>query len=212
MHPIMPFITEELWQRLPKSKDDTTETIMLAAYPEFDPALEFAAEAKDYELATQCAQGLRSLLTEFNVRADGRGFIKATTPESAANISQQIQAIKILSGKGLSEVQVVGPDAGEGAIPAGCAVYVLTSDVSILLELGSRLTDIDAEIKKIQGKLQKSQVALKKQEALMAKEGFEEKVSDVVLAAEKKKLADAQAALGNYERTMEEFQKMKISS
>ncbi|KAH7349379.1 valyl-tRNA synthetase [Plectosphaerella cucumerina] len=212
MHPIMPFITEELWQRLAKSEDNKVETIMLAPYPEFNPALEFEAEAKDYELATQCAQGLRSLLTEYNVRADGRGFIKATTPESAANIKQQVQAIKILSGKGLSELQIVGPDAAEGAIPVGCAVYVLTSDVSILLELGSRLTDVDAEIKKIQGKLQKSQVALKKQEALMAKEGFEEKVSEVVLLAEKKKLADAQAALGNYEKTIEEFQKMKVSA
>lgn len=212
MHPIMPFITEELWQRLPKVAGDKTETIMLSSYPEYDTALEFDAEAKDYELGMMCAQGIRSLLSEYNVRSDGRAFISANTAESLANINEQLQSIKTLSGKGLSDLQVVGPDAGEGAIPAGCAVYVLTSDLSVLLELGSRLTNIDAEIKKVQGKLQKSQVAVKKQEEAMAKEGFEEKVSEVVLAAEKKKLADSQAAVANYEKTIEQFEKMKISA
>lgn len=212
MHPIMPFITEELWQRLPKSKDNTTQTIMLTSYPEFDPALDFEAESKDYELGLSCAQGIRSLLSEYNVRSDGRAFIKAASAESLANINDQIQAIKTLSGKGLTEVQAVGPDAAEGTIPVGCAVYVLTSDLSVLLELGSRLTNIDAEIKKVQTKLQKSQGAVKKQQETMAKEGFEEKVSEVVLAAEKKKLADSQAAVENYEKTIEQFEKMKISS
>jgi valyl-tRNA synthetase len=50
----MPFITEELWQRLPRQKgDEDTQTIMLAAYPEYDASLNFEAEAKDYELGVE---------------------------------------------------------------------------------------------------------------------------------------------------------------
>lgn len=212
MHPIMPYVTEELWQRLPKSKDNTCQTIMLASYPEYDSALEFEAEARDYELGMKCASGIRSLTSEYNVRADGKAFVKGSTADSFTNIKNQIPTIKALCGKGVSEVQAVGPDAAEGTIPTGCAVYVLGSNLFVYLELGSRLTDIDAEIKKVQGKLQKSQGAVKKQQELMAKEGFEEKVSDVVLTAEKKKLADSQAAVENYEMTIEQFEKMKISS
>jgi valyl-tRNA synthetase len=35
LHPIMPFVTEELWQRLPRRPNDLTPSIMLAPYPEF---------------------------------------------------------------------------------------------------------------------------------------------------------------------------------
>jgi valyl-tRNA synthetase len=34
LHPFMPFVTEELWQRLPRRPTDETKTIMLAKYPE----------------------------------------------------------------------------------------------------------------------------------------------------------------------------------
>ncbi|KAG7105017.1 Valine--tRNA ligase like protein [Verticillium longisporum] len=143
---------------------------------------------------------------------DGRAFIKASTTDSYIKINEQVAAIKSLSGKGIAELQVVGPEAQEGAIPNGCAVFVLTADLSVFLELGSRLNNIDAEIKKIQAKLQKSQGAAKKQQELMSKDGFEDKVSDVVLTTERKKLADAQSAAKNYEKTIEQFQKMKLSS
>lgn len=33
LHPFMPYLTEELWQRLPRRPDDPTETIVLAAFP-----------------------------------------------------------------------------------------------------------------------------------------------------------------------------------
>ncbi|CRK20959.1 hypothetical protein BN1708_017837, partial [Verticillium longisporum] len=66
MHPFMPFITEELWQRLPKRENDTTKTIMLAPYPAFDASLEFETDAREYELGLSCAQGIRSLTSEYN--------------------------------------------------------------------------------------------------------------------------------------------------
>jgi valyl-tRNA synthetase len=34
LHPVMPFVTEELWQRLPRRPTDATKSIMLARYPE----------------------------------------------------------------------------------------------------------------------------------------------------------------------------------
>jgi valyl-tRNA synthetase len=46
----MPFITEELWQRLPRPEGDSTPSIMLAVYPQFDSALTFEAATQNYEL------------------------------------------------------------------------------------------------------------------------------------------------------------------
>lgn len=211
LHPFMPYITEELWQRLPRAKGaDAPESVMLAEYPEAENALEFPSDAEDYELGLKCAGGVRSLAADYNIRADGCAFIKASTPASMEKVSAQLQAIKTLSGKGISQVDVLGPDADEASSPKGCAVYVVSADVAVLLQVSSQIKDLDAEIKKITTKLQKTTIAITKQQELMGREGFE-KVSDVVLTAEKKKLADAQAAKENYERTLQEFSKLKVA-
>lgn len=208
LHPFLPYITEELWQRLPRT-GETVPSVMLAPYPEAEDAFEFASDAEDYELGLRCAGGVRSLAADYNIRADGRAFIKASTPTSLEKANAQLQAIKTLSGKGIAEVSVLGPDTTEEASPKGCAVYVVSADVAVLLQVSTQIKDIDTEIKKITTKLQKTSIAITKQKELMGREGFE-KVSDVVVAAEQKKLADAQSAKENYERTLEEFSKLKV--
>jgi len=210
LHPFMPFITEELWQRLPRKAEDAPPSIMLAPYPEPEDELEFASDAEDYELGLKCAAGIRSLAADYSIRVDGRAFIKVSTAAGFEKVSAQLQAIKTLSGKGISEVTVLGPDVDETALPRGCAVYVVSADIAVLLQVSTQIKDIDAEIKKIHTKLQKTNITIAKQQELMSREGFE-KVSDVVLTAEKKKLADAQAAKENYERTLAEFNKLKIT-
>ena len=90
-------------------------------------------------------------------------------------------------------------------------MYVVSSDITVLLQVGSQIKDLDAEIKKITTKLQKTGVAITKQQEVLGREGFD-KVSDVVQAAEKKKLVDYESAKQNYERTLEEFSKMKSSA
>ena len=211
LHPFLPYITEELWQRLPRSKGDATASIMLTHYPEVDSKLDFASDAEDYEVGLRCAGGIRSLAADYNIRADGRAFIKTSSAGSLAKVSAQLQNIKTLSGKGIADVSVLGPDADEASSPKGCAVYVVSADVAVLLQVSSQIKDIDAEIKKINTKLQKTKIAITKQQELMGREGFE-KVSDVVLTAEKKKLADAQAAQENFERTLAEFSKLKLAA
>lgn len=209
LHPMLPFITEELWQRLPRREGDETPSILLAHYPEFDQALDFPSEATDYELGLKCAGGVRSLAADYNIRADGKAYIKVSTAASLEKVTTQLEAIKTLSGKGIAETTILGPDADEAATPKGCAVYVVSAEVAILLQVSEQISDINAEIKKITTKLQKTNVAITKQEELMGREGFE-KVSDVVVTAEKKKLADAQAAKENYERTLAEFSKLQL--
>ncbi|KAJ4298469.1 Valine--tRNA ligase, mitochondrial [Collariella sp. IMI 366227] len=210
LHPFMPYITEELWQRLPRKESNAAPSIMLAHYPEVDNALEFASDAEDYELGLKCAGGVRSLAADYNIRSDGRAFIKVSTPASLDKVSAQLQNIKTLSSKGIAEISVLGPDADETSAPKGCAVYVVAADVAVLLQVSTQIKDMDAEIKKINTKLQKTNIAITKQNELMGREGFE-KVSDVVLTTEKKKLADAQAAKENYERTLAEFSKLKLA-
>lgn len=208
IHPIMPFITEELWQRLPRKEGDTTSSIMITPYPEYEAGLGFPSDAEDYDFGLKCAQGLRSLAAEYKIQSGGLAFIKASTATSLDKIRKQLADITTLGGKAISEVKALG---AEEAAPAGCAVFVVSADVAVLLQVADRIVDIDAEIKKIGAMIQKNDFAIQKTHELMAREGFA-KVSDVVRAAEQKKLEDAEAAKENYERTLEEFNKLKLGA
>jgi valyl-tRNA synthetase len=50
MHPFMPFITEELWQRLPRvPSEKDIPSIMVAQYPQFSSSQNFSEAAEEYE-------------------------------------------------------------------------------------------------------------------------------------------------------------------
>lgn len=67
MHPFLPFLTEELWQRLPRRPDDKAPSITIAAYPQYNEALEDPTSEAAYELVLGCAKGVRSLIVEYKV-------------------------------------------------------------------------------------------------------------------------------------------------
>ena len=73
IHPFMPFISEELWQRLPRRPGDETESIMLSAYPTYDPEMDDPASEAAYELVMGCARGVRVLMSEYALKEGARG-------------------------------------------------------------------------------------------------------------------------------------------
>ena len=69
LHPFMPFVTEELWQRLPRTPGLTEglESIMLAPYPVVVPSWTDAAAVVDLELATTIVKSVRSLRASYGL-------------------------------------------------------------------------------------------------------------------------------------------------
>jgi len=61
LHPFMPFISEELWQRIPFSR--STESIMIASWPELDEFV-FEDEAQDFEFLIELIRNIRELRHE----------------------------------------------------------------------------------------------------------------------------------------------------
>ncbi len=73
IHPYMPFVTEELWQRLPRRPGDETPSIVKAAYPQYDAALDDPDAEAAYELVMGVSKGVRSLMAEYSIREAGDG-------------------------------------------------------------------------------------------------------------------------------------------
>ncbi|TKA78490.1 Valine--tRNA ligase, mitochondrial [Cryomyces minteri] len=208
IHPFMPFLTEELWQRLPRRPEDTTKSIVIAAYPQYDAKMDDPESEAAYELLLGCAKGVRSLMSDYSIKDEGKAFVQCADTTSYETAKSEIQSIKSLSGKGVSSVSVLSKDE---PTPTGCAVFAVSSSAAVFLEVKGRV-DVDQEIKKAQLKMKKAADGAQKQRKVLEAEGFEEKVSSAVLEAEKKKLADLLAEEKNYEGSIEQFERLKLGN
>lgn len=74
LHPLMPFVTEELWQRLPRRSGDKTPSIMLASYPVYESEYDNAEDAVEYEKIIAAVKTARSLLENYEIKTDAKGL------------------------------------------------------------------------------------------------------------------------------------------
>ncbi|WPH02442.1 Hypothetical protein R9X50_00530600 [Acrodontium crateriforme] len=204
IHPFMPFLTEELWQRLPRRPDDKTKSIVIAAYPEYDAALDDPESERAYELLLGCSKGIRSLMMEYAIKEDGKAYVQPLDEEAAKTASAESIAIKTLSGRNLGHLTIL--KTGE-APPAGCAVYPVSSDAAVFVELKGTV-DPAAEIKKIQPKMAKAAEAVKAQHTLIGT--LSDKVSDEVRQKEEANLKNLQSEQRAYEDSLARFEQLKL--
>ena len=92
LHPFMPFVTEELWQRLPRRPNDPTPSIMVSSFPVFDEAFVFEKEDNEFDLVFNAIRTGRSLAAQYNIQGD----VKRVSPP-------------ILSGLGLMLILALSP-------------------------------------------------------------------------------------------------------
>jgi valyl-tRNA synthetase len=77
IHPYMPFLTEELWQRLPRRPEDKTPSIVLAKYPVYEESMNDPASEEAYELVLDISRGIRSLMAEYSLKDEGKGLFSS---------------------------------------------------------------------------------------------------------------------------------------
>jgi valyl-tRNA synthetase len=207
LHPFMPFITEELWQRLPRpASESKVPSVMLAAYPQFIEELQFEAAAKEYAIILGCAASARSLIADYAIQ-EGADIHVLATAEEGQIIKDQLISIRALSGKALGSLDVLPAGSLK---PKGCAISIVSSSISVFLDIGSRVSDFDAELQKLENKLQKAKANVAKQSSLLSSADFAEKVSTAVQVAEENKLKEASAAVSGYEETIEQGKELRI--
>ncbi|EQK98237.1 valyl-tRNA synthetase [Ophiocordyceps sinensis CO18] len=206
IHPFMPFITEEMWQRMPRRPDDSTRSIMMAKYPQYNAALDDAESAATYELVLGCTRAARSLMAEYSLKTDADVIIQAYNETALNNCNDEVASIKSLTGKAVRDIKVIGPDA---ARPAGCVAYPVSTSAAVFVYVKGRV-DMDAEIGKAQKRLDRAQATVQRQEKIMADGGYKEKVSAAVQEADRRRLADAKQEEHSFLETIQQFEQLKL--
>jgi valyl-tRNA synthetase len=207
IHPFMPFLTEELWQRLPRREGDKTPSITVASFPQYLQEFDDEAAEIEYELLVDSAKGLRSLTAEYAIKEGAKTYIQSLDNAAHTTLSTptSLPSIKSLAGKTVSDISILSPS---DPAPTGCAVYTIGSSATAYLDVKGRI-EIDKEITKAQEKLSKASETITRQKKIMDKE-WEEKVSDVVKEQERSKLKDAETEARNWQASIEQFERLKL--
>jgi valyl-tRNA synthetase len=207
IHPFMPFLTEELWQRLPRREGDKTPSITVASFPQYLKEFEDVAAEDEYELLVDTAKGLRSLTAEYAFKEGAKTYVKSLDDKAHTTLSSStsLPSIKSLAGKTVAEISILSPS---DPAPTGCAVYTIGSAATAYLDVKGRI-EIEKEITKARERLVKANETIARQQKIMDAE-WEQKVSDVVKDLEKGKLKDAETEAKNWQASIEQFQNLKL--
>jgi valyl-tRNA synthetase len=205
-HSFLPFISEELWQRLPRRPGDGTKSIMVVKYPEWDQQFENPEAEAAYDIVLGCSKGVRSLMAEYAPKEEAKIFIQAYDAASHKTVSEEKSSIRSLSGKGAMKIEILSLDH---ARPTGCVAFPVSSAVSVFIHVKDRV-NLDEEITKATKKLENARAAVQKQRKLVSDPAYVEKVAVATQDADKKKLADLESEANGFETTIEQFKQLKL--
>ncbi|KAG9026395.1 hypothetical protein FRB95_008882 [Tulasnella sp. JGI-2019a] len=203
LHPFMPFVTEELWQRLPRRPQDTCPSIMMAAYPIHDKELDFPDAEKAFDVVFSIIKTTRSLAAQYNLGFNVRLHIQTIEAE-AERMRSQIPTIITLT-KGCKEAAVV---TSVQDVPLGCGSAVVNADVSVHV-LVKGMVDLDDEITKIEKKLDLVRISADKLQKTMSQGNYEEVIPENVRLANTEKMRTLEAEVATLAQSQSMFAKLK---
>ncbi|KAF8539524.1 tRNA synthetases class I-domain-containing protein [Trichophaea hybrida] len=204
IHPFMPYITEELWQRLPRRPEDTTITVCKAVYPQFTPEFENEKAKKDYDLVFDAVKAIRSLTSEYNIKDRAEVYIHAKDAETFKTVSEQKSSIQALV-KGLESITAVS----EGSeLPEGLTANVISDKCTVYLMVKGRV-NVNAEIEKAQKKISKLEESRKRLEKAMAVKDYQTKVKKDVQELDQRRLVDYEAEEKTLGELIEKFELLR---
>jgi len=139
LHPMCPFVTEELWQRLPGRGTGCSEgektSIMVSAWPLVTPAWHCPSADKRMDIALGAIEGARSLRADHGLAKKPAAFcVLCATPEAFAAMQAQHDDFATLSGA--SAVTVLNGSSGATA-PAGWPQKIVSDAVKVFVDLAS---------------------------------------------------------------------------
>ncbi len=176
VHPIIPFITEEIYDSLP-NKD--AEDIMVAPYPVADKKRAYRKDAADAEAVMELIRGVRNLRREMNVPQSKRTAIYIVPADGKENVIKKVEKYieKLASG---TQVFVYEPE--------GKNASVMTALGKVFIPMGE-LIDFDKERARLNAEIAKTDEEIARAEGKLANKGFVDKAPAALVEKEREKLA-----------------------
>ena len=192
LHPIMPFVTEEIWQNLsqdhglrqyPWDTDPMPPSIMVASWPRPPETWQDATTEKQFETFLEIVRAIREIRSRQNIPPRKSVDVSICAPRDKevllTPMKSAIEAMAVCNVVALANE--VTPAAGSAEISA--------ADCDIFIDLAD-LIDVDAEITRLRRELDKLDKAIKAKQGKLSNDKFVSHAPPAIVQKEKEQLAE----------------------
>ncbi|MBT8075123.1 MAG: class I tRNA ligase family protein, partial [Gammaproteobacteria bacterium] len=201
LHPFMPFITEEIWQKLKSPLGIEGDSIMLQPFPEAGDTHD-RAEA-DITWLQQVLQGIRNIRAELNV-APGKPLDIAFQEGSRQDKDRQVQLATLLHGVGkIDTVKWLEDDADTAEYSVA-----LVGDLKVLVSLKG-LVNLEDELARLEKMLQREKADLKRSSGKLSNSRFVDNAPPAVVEQEHARLATHKTKVAGFEAQIRKLERLR---
>ena len=202
LHPFMPFLTEEIWQKLAPALGIAGDSIMLQPYPEFDASNVDAAAQSEIDWLKGIIVAIRNIRGEMDISpAKSISVFLRGGEEQGQNYLQS----NLMYLQKLAKLENIEWLSAESEAPA--AATGLYGNVEVLVPLAD-LIDVSAEQARLEKEIGKLEAGLKAVSGKLNNEKFVSNAPDAVVAKERQKKQELQAASDALKTKFEELSKL----
>lgn len=198
-HPLMPFITEEIWQKIKPLAGATGDTIMLSHYPQADESRVDKQALNDIAWLQAIILGVRNIRGEMKI-ADAQKIpvlIKNGSADDQQRLNANQQFLRKLAA--LESITWLSPEA-----TAPMSATALVGQMEILVPMAG-LIDKEAEIARLTKESARLEQDIAKTEGKLANAAFVDKAPAEVVEKERNRVVENKIAL---EKLREQIEKM----
>jgi valyl-tRNA synthetase len=201
LHPIMPFITEEIWQRVRPALGIEGDSIMLQPFPVPGPIDEEAE--RDVAWLKEVVQGLRRIRSELNLPPARMLDVWFQDGSASDRDRQQRFADAIGQLARVHSIQWLEPDAASDQ----CAV-ALVGELKILLPLKG-LVNVGEELARLNKQLERETLDLRKSEGKLGNRRFVDNAPSEVVEQERQRLAAHRSNVENLNAQLQRLEALR---
>ncbi|MFA7427797.1 valine--tRNA ligase [Mesotoga sp.] len=188
LHPFMPYITEEIWQRLPGSEG----LLISSEWPEFDESDFDDASENEFSRIMEIVRGIRNVKAEMNIPPSSKTDVYCLGREIDSEV------LKLVSH--LSNSNEIGwrDEKTSGSVSAWAdnenTLYVVLGEI-----------DTEAEIQRLQGKLEKERNDLTRTKSKLENKSFVDNAPEEVVNENRERLSISQDNILRIEKIVEDL-------
>ncbi len=200
LHPVMPFVTEEIWQALSaKIEGVEEEALIVAAYPRGESGYTDAAAEREMALLIDVVRAIRNIRAEKKVEP-GK-FIEAYVAADGGRGVLEAGSAYIEMLARVRPLHIVGDVADA---PRDQVAKAVLEGATAVVPLAG-LFDVAAERARIDKQIAEAEAEAGRIEAKLANEGFRAKAPEKIIAAEEERLAAIRARLASLRASLSEL-------
>ena len=188
-HPVMPFITEEIWQTVGPLAGQSGDSISLAAWPQAQAAKQDPEATADIAWLKGFILGIRRIRGEMDI-PPSKPLPVLLEHSTDADRERLLRLTPVISFLARTESVTVLSEADEAPESA----MALLGTMRILVPMAG-LIDKDAELARLDKQIAQTEGDLKKARGKLGNKNFVERAPEAVVKQEQQRLADFEAAL-----------------